>query len=142
VNQTVFGAEYAASYDELYGDKDYQAECELIDGVFKRYAHGSIASVLDLGCGTGRGQVIRVAGGGLDTRANACTVSYRVWRIEGGRLESEVREEHRVRYFFAPELELLLSCAGLELLRLGAFPNFDEAPSESTWNVAFVARAI
>ena len=47
-----------------------------------------------------------------------------------------------MRYFFAPELELILAASGFELVRLGAFPNLDDEPTEQTWNVALVARAI
>jgi SAM-dependent methyltransferase len=48
----VFGPDYAASYDLLYADKDYDAECDLIEGIF-RHAGRPVHSVLDLGCGTG-----------------------------------------------------------------------------------------
>jgi SAM-dependent methyltransferase len=91
---------------------------------------------------TPQGQVIRVASGELDTLKNLCTVGYRVWRIEAGRLVSEVRERHPMRYFFAPELDLFLAQAGLQPVRVGAFPNLDAAPTETTWNAALVARAI
>jgi SAM-dependent methyltransferase len=248
----VFSNDYAAAYDVLYQDKDYLAECDLIERVFNTYGDGPVRRVLDLGCGTGAhavplaqrgyavtgvdrspqmlerarahgsaarfllsdigaldlgetfeaalmmfavlgyqvgnvavqaalatarrhlrpgglffcdfwygpavlaerpservkvidtldGQVIRVASGELDARRNMCSVSYRVWRLEAARLVSEVRERHEMRYFFAPELELLLSAASFDLLRLGAFPNLDAEPTESTWNVALVARAI
>lgn len=87
-------------------------------------------------------QVIRVASGTLDARRDVCTVSYRVWHLEHNQLCSEVSEEHAMRYFFEPELDLLLTGAGFELLRVGGFPNFDEPPSEQTWNVAFVAKAV
>jgi SAM-dependent methyltransferase len=251
VTQAVFGAEYAAAYDELYQDKDYQAETDLIERVFELYGQGSIRRVLDLGCGTGGhavplaergydvvgvdrspemlkraiergsgarfelaeigtldlgetfdaallmfavlgyqvgnadvqaalatarrhlhvtglvvadcwygpavlaqrpservkvvgtpgGQVIRVAASELDSRRNLCLVRYHLWRVEDGRLTAEVREQHPMRYFFAPELELFLSEAGFQLVRLGAFPRFEDEPSEATWNVACVARA-
>jgi SAM-dependent methyltransferase len=49
----VFGSHYADAYDILYHDKDYGAECDLIERLFQTYGDGSIASVLDLGCGTG-----------------------------------------------------------------------------------------
>jgi len=49
----VFGPQYANQYDLLYGDKDYQAECDLLEKVFQRYAKDSIKTILDLGCGTG-----------------------------------------------------------------------------------------
>ena len=249
---SVFGRDYAAAYDDLYQDKDYLAECDLIERVFKTYGQGSVRSLLDLGCGTGghavilaqrgygvvgidrspamlerarargssarfelgeiatvdlgetfdaalmmfavlgyqvgnadiqaalatvrrhlragglffcdfwygpavlaqrpservkvsestRGQVIRVATGELDARHDLCTVGYHVWQIEAGRVQAEVREQHPMRYFFAPELELLLASAGFELTRLGAFPNLDDEPTETTWNVALVARAV
>ncbi len=248
----VFGREYAAAYDDLYQDKDYPAECDLIERVFKTYQQAPIQRVLDLGCGTGghavllarrgfevvgvdlsaemleharslgssarfergdigkldlgetfdavlmmfavlgyqvgnadlqaalatarrhlrpgglffcdfwygpavlaqrpservkvldsaRGQLIRVATGELDVGRNVCLVRYRVWRIEDSRVVSEVREQHAMRYFFAPELELLLAAGGFELTRLGVFPNLVDEPSEHTWNVALVARAI
>jgi SAM-dependent methyltransferase len=253
VTQAVFGREYAAAYDDLYRDKDYVAECDLIERVFTTYAQGRVRRVLDLGCGTGghavilgqrdyevvgvdrspemlrraeargtagtrfqvgeiasldlgeafdavlmmfavlgyqlanadvqaalatarrhlrpgglffcdfwygpavlamrpserikvldvaHGQVIRVAAGELDTRRDLCTVRYHLWHIEASRVSAQVSEQHSMRYFFAPELDLLLAAAGLELVRLGAFPNLDDEPSETTWNVALVARAI
>lgn len=50
---TVFGGGYAAAYDELYQDKDYAAECDLIEDVFRSDALTPVRRVLDLGCGTG-----------------------------------------------------------------------------------------
>jgi SAM-dependent methyltransferase len=52
----VFGADYAGSYDALYAEKDYAAECDLVEGIFRR-ADKPIRSLLDLGCGTGRHSV-------------------------------------------------------------------------------------
>ncbi len=252
MTQGVFGRDYAAAYDDLYQDKDYRAESDLIENVFNLYGQSSVRRVLDLGCGTGghavvlaergydvvgidrspemlerarargstarfelgeignfelgetfdavlmmfavlgyqvgnadvraalasarrharanglflcdfwygpavlgqrpservkvidvsRGQVIRVAAGELDTRHDLCMVRYHIWRIEDGRLTTEAREQHPMRYFFAPELELFLSAAGFELVRLGAFPNLEDEATEQTWNVALVARAV
>jgi SAM-dependent methyltransferase len=252
VTQTVFGPAYAGAYDALYHDKDYAAECDLLERVFGEHASSRVERVLDLGCGTGghaalltergytvlgvdrsedmlraarerggaaryvlgditrlelgeqfdavvimfavlgyqltnadvqavlagarkhlkpggllfgdvwygpavlaqrpservkviepggAGQIIRVASGELEVRRNVCTVAYHLWRLDDGRLIAETRERHPMRYFFEPELELLLADAGFTLVRLGSFPNIDEAPSERTWNVAFVARA-
>jgi SAM-dependent methyltransferase len=49
----VFGDAYARQYDALYGDKDYQAECEAVERLLARHGTGPTVSVLDLGCGTG-----------------------------------------------------------------------------------------
>src|SRR5207248_4484394 len=86
------------------------------------------------------GQLIRVASSELDIRAHSCLVRYRVWRLQGGRVLEQTTENHRMRFFFPLELELLLADAGFELVRLGAFPVLEESPTASTWNVALVAR--
>ncbi len=60
-----FARAYADAYDALYADKDYHAECDLIEEAFRRYGDGAIRSVLDLGCGTG-GHAIPLAGRGYE----------------------------------------------------------------------------
>ncbi|HEX7490070.1 MAG TPA: class I SAM-dependent methyltransferase [Candidatus Limnocylindrales bacterium] len=52
----VFGAGYSDSYDALYADKDYGAECDLVEGILHRSGR-PVHSLLDLGCGTGRHSV-------------------------------------------------------------------------------------
>jgi SAM-dependent methyltransferase len=88
------------------------------------------------------GRVIRSASSVLDSRHNVCTVKYQLWRLRDRQLVDEIREEHPMRYFFEPELELMLNAADFELQRVGAFPELEVEPSEQTWNVAFVARAV
>lgn len=53
MSRDVFGKVYADQYDILYGSKDYEAECDLIEEVFRRYGDGGVRRILDLGCGTG-----------------------------------------------------------------------------------------
>jgi len=53
MNDQVFGRVYAEQYDLLYGDKNYEAECDLLEEVFRRYGQGPVKTILDLGCGTG-----------------------------------------------------------------------------------------
>ncbi|MDR2573388.1 MAG: class I SAM-dependent methyltransferase [Desulfovibrio sp.] len=48
---TVF-TDYARYYNLLYKDKDYAGETDFVLGILRK--HGQAASVLDLGCGTGR----------------------------------------------------------------------------------------
>jgi SAM-dependent methyltransferase len=253
VSGNVFGAEYASAYDLLYHDKQYAAECDVIENVFRTCASGPVRRVLDLGCGTGghaaplaeRGydvvgvdrsaemlecarkrcpgtrfeqgdiaqldlhetfdavlmmfavlgyqvgnadvaaalatarrhlrpggvffadvwygpavlaqrpgervrvigcaderQLIRAASSELDERNHVCTVHYHLWHLEAGRLVTETREQHRMRFFFPLELELFCSTAGLKLLKLGAFPEFETEPDASSWNASVVARAV
>ena len=91
---------------------------------------------------TPEGQILRAASGSLDVRHHVCTVSYHIWRLQGERLAAEMKESHRMRYFFPLELEFFLESAGFASLRLGAFPALDRDPDETTWNVLAVAKAV
>lgn len=252
---TGFGAFYSSAYDNLYQDKDYAAECDLLEGIFETYGDSSIARIVDLGCGTGNhalplaqrgyqvtgvdgsepmlvkarqksqsgakvifergdlrtvrlerefdaalmmfavlgyqtqnqdvisalktarahlrpggllvfdvwygpavlhlrpservkiastpeGQILRASSGEMDVLNHLCVVHYRVWLLDKSRVASETEEHHRVRYFFPLELDLFLRGSGFDLLRLGAFPEFEREPEETTWNVLAVARAV
>jgi SAM-dependent methyltransferase len=49
----VFGGGYANSYDLLYTDKDYEAECDVIENIIGEHGLKPTQTILDLGCGTG-----------------------------------------------------------------------------------------
>lgn len=49
----VWGRGYADFYDHFYADKEYAAECDFLEEVFRRYAAEPVRTILDLGCGTG-----------------------------------------------------------------------------------------
>jgi SAM-dependent methyltransferase len=71
--------QYAHSYDALYQDKDYEAECDFLEKVFQAYAHSTVGLILDLGCGTG-GHAIPLARRGytvtgLDSSAQMLSVA-------------------------------------------------------------------
>jgi len=254
----VFGSLYADAYDLLYDDKDYVAECDLIERLFHTYGDAPIRTTLDMGCGTGNhaiplaqrgyevvgvdcsedmlvharrktanlasgsgldfyqgdirsinlnrhfdaalmmfavlgyqlsnsdvlsalrtarlhlrprglllfdvwygpavlhqrpsqkvkvtpsqgGKILRVSSGELNIRRDICSVHFHLWRLEEERLVAETQESHIIRYFFPMELELLLEFSGFAPVRLGAFPEFDKDPDETTWNVLMVAQAV
>jgi len=50
-----------------------------------------------------------------------------------------LRETHRMRYLFAPEIELALSAAGMELVDSRAWMK-DQPPDAETWGAVFVGR--
>lgn len=60
---TVFGPTYARVYDLLYQNKDYAAECDLLERVFRQYASQHVKTVLDLGCRTGNHALLLAAQG-------------------------------------------------------------------------------
>jgi SAM-dependent methyltransferase len=50
---TMFGKGYSSTYDLLYRDKDYEAECDCIEQIIRDHHPTPAGSILDLGCGTG-----------------------------------------------------------------------------------------
>jgi SAM-dependent methyltransferase len=50
---SVFNSLYADQYDQLYAEKNYLGECDLVETAVKRYADKAPATLLDIGCGTG-----------------------------------------------------------------------------------------
>ena len=83
----VFGHVYAAAYDRIYRDKDYDAECEVIDRVFQQFAAKPVRKVLDLGCGTGNHALRLAARGyevvGLDRSSDMLRIAERKAREKG-----------------------------------------------------------
>jgi SAM-dependent methyltransferase len=91
---------------------------------------------------TENGEILRASGGSLDVNRQVCTVDIQIWNLESDRVVNRTEESHTQRYFFPLELQLFLEHTGFETVRLGAFPQFQQDPDESTWNVLQVARAI
>lgn len=47
------GKDYAELYDVVYQNKDYSAECDILERLFKKYLTKPVRAIIDLGCGTG-----------------------------------------------------------------------------------------
>jgi len=91
---------------------------------------------------TDEGQILRFASGQLDVQRHLCKVTYHLWKMAQDRLGGETEETHLMRFFFPLEVNLFLECCDFALVRLGAFPEFDRDPDETTWNVLAIARAV
>lgn len=67
-SDVVFSPDYARSYDDVYSDKDYGRECDLLERQFQLHGRHTVKRVLDLGCGTGR---------------HACVLAQRGYEVTG-----------------------------------------------------------
>jgi SAM-dependent methyltransferase len=50
---SVFNSLYANQYDQLYEEKNYLGECDLVEAAVRRYAGNAPTTLIDIGCGTG-----------------------------------------------------------------------------------------
>lgn len=88
------------------------------------------------------GQLIRTSTPTMHAERDLMDVRIRIWDIADGRLVSSSDEVHSVRYFFQPELELLLRGAGFTVAAFDAFPTLDRPPTDDTWDLGCVALAV
>lgn len=88
-----------------------------------------------------RERVIRATSAELDLARHICVVEFQLWHLRGSRVVAEFRETHQTRYFFPNELRGFMNRAGFEVIRFGGFPDFENSPSEDTWNMMAVGRA-
>lgn len=88
------------------------------------------------------GQVLRSASTSLNIPMHTADVSFKVWEIDNGHLESQSEEVHSLRYFYPLEFAMFLELSGFELISISAFPSLDESVSDETWNALVVAKAV
>jgi SAM-dependent methyltransferase len=84
---------------------------------------------------------IRISHPVLHAERDVVDVGVRIWQIDGRSVVSDAAETHAVRYFFQPELVHYLGLAGFDAVGFHAFPNAEQGPDESTWNLGCVAIA-
>jgi SAM-dependent methyltransferase len=89
---------------------------------------------------SGKDTVIRVTRPELDTLHQFCDVRFNLYRIREGEPIIETDEVHRMRFFFAQELSLALEFTGFEVVRIGQFPDYEQDPTDISWNIVVVAK--
>jgi SAM-dependent methyltransferase len=82
--------------------------------------------------------ITRTAVPHLDVNNNTVQVDYTI-RCRQNSEVSATSESHLVRYFFLPELELILAAAGLDLIRAEEWMT-GKAPGTDTWGLCCVCR--
>ncbi|MBA3532043.1 MAG: class I SAM-dependent methyltransferase [Ardenticatenales bacterium] len=85
-------------------------------------------------------RILRLAHPEMDILRQTVTVHYRVLRLCGEQLLSEVEESHTMRFLFPQEIIHLLRDAGFEFLELCPFMRLGEQPGLREWSVSVVAR--
>lgn len=85
-------------------------------------------------------QVLRLAEPEIDVNSNLVNVNYDLHISYKKKSRSEnVKETHRMRYFFIPELNHLLSDCGLKVVKYEEWLTGD-SPSEKTWGVCCIVK--
>lgn len=87
-------------------------------------------------------KVIRTVIPELDTFRHIQKSNYYLIVIKDNKVIGECRECHTLRYFFPQELIHYLTESGFSVLKFCKFLHIDEPPSENTWNVTIIAKAV
>ena len=85
-------------------------------------------------------QITRIAEPQLFTEADLVEVRYQVFAVDKTTQRIDlIRESHRMRYFFQPEIELLMNQAGFQLIDAFEWMT-GRRPGTDTWSVCFLGR--
>jgi len=78
----------------------------------------------------------------LNIQNHTVETRFKVWKIDDGRLISEINESHRVRFLFPQEIKYFLELAGFLEIELCPFPRLGDPLTEHDWNMAVIARKV
>lgn len=85
-------------------------------------------------------QITRIAQPTMHPNENLVDVNYHlIIRDKAGGQLYDIKEVHRMRYLFLPEVEQMLGASGLELLKTMEWMT-DKRPDFATWSAVFVCR--
>ncbi len=78
----------------------------------------------------------------LDLDNNICNIDYELSEYISQKLVSTHTERHIIRYLFPDELEKICGDCSFELLNVAQFPEYNLKPTNQSWNVVSVVRAV
>ena len=78
----------------------------------------------------------------LNIQNHTVETQFKVWKIEDGRLISEITESHLMRFLFPREIKYFLELAGFLEIELCPFPRLGDPLTEHDWNMAVIARKL
>jgi len=87
-------------------------------------------------------RVLRIVEPEMDVNQHICNAHYHLIAMKGKKILADIKETHKLRYLFPLEIQCMLEENKFELLHISEFPDLETPPSEKTWNVAVVAKAI
>jgi hypothetical protein len=90
----------------------------------------------------GGDRVLRIAAPEMLSLTNMVIVHYQILRINAAQRIEEIKEDHPMRYFFAPEVELFAHEAGFEVTKICPFMDPTRGPDIDDWNVTWVLEAV
>ena len=88
------------------------------------------------------GSVIRLTRPNLDIISQMVDVNFTVLHIENDAILNRVDEMHKMRFFFAQELEFMLKKTGYQAVGMHPFMELEGAVKENDWNMAVIARKV
>ena len=83
-------------------------------------------------------KIYRFASPKIDSLNNIVQVDYLLLHPHKAK---EIKESHRMRYFFVPELRLIAEMSGFEFLRVFTFLSKKDSPTFSSWNIICILKA-
>jgi SAM-dependent methyltransferase len=86
-------------------------------------------------------KIVRLTKPLINTEDNTVDVNYHLLYLQDKNLVKEIKEIHKMRYVFKPEIEFFLNQVGLELIHFSSVNNLDQPATDTTWNVIAISKA-
>lgn len=89
-----------------------------------------------------QGEIIKIATSSHKPLAQQVDIDFTVLSISGNLIKNRIEENHRLRYFFPRDLELIAKRSDFELLEINSCDSASEPPAPDDWTARVTFRAI